>query len=324
VRGPARTDAERRAALGRLAGEAELASAGGGALGGSARRLARALGRFLAGPGSDSVSPRALVSLEHDLVGSLPAQIGDLQGLVAPAPVTLHDLPRELARQMLAPDGRARIEVLPREDVGDSRALERFVREVRTLAPDAGGLAVYTIEWGRVTWKAMLLALIGGVGCMLLFLVLLWRSLWDSLLAFFPLVLAAVLTCAALVVLAEPFNFANVIVLPMLIGMSVDSGVHLVHRHRTSPEEEDVLATSTARAVFYSALTTMLSFGSLAFAPHRGIAAIGRLLTVGVGLVLVCYVVVLPAVLEWDDRRRRSLRRAAGGGRSGPGSRGRS
>jgi predicted RND superfamily exporter protein len=106
-------------------------------------------------------------------------------------------------------------------------------------------------------------------------------------------------------VLGEPFNFANVIVLPMLIGMSVDSGVHLVHRHRSEPEEEDVLATSTARAVLFSTLTTMLAFGSLAFAPHRGIAAIGRLLTIGVALVLLCYVVVLPAVLEWDDRRRR-------------------
>ena len=103
------------------------------------------------------------------------------------------------------------------------------------------------------------------------------------------------------------YAVANVIVLPMLIGMSIDSGVHLVHRHRTD-EEEDVLGTSTARAVFYAALTTMLSFGSLAFAPHRGIASIGELLTIGVGLVLIAYVVVLPAVLEWDDRRRRRKR----------------
>jgi hypothetical protein len=150
----------------------------------------------------------------------------------------------------------------------------------------------------------MLWALVVGVGAMAVFLVVLWWSVWDMLLAFFPLALAGVLTCASLVLLGVPFNFANVIVLPMLIGMSVDSGVHLVHRHRTN-ETKDVLTTSTARAVFYAALTTMLSFGSLGLAPHRGIASIGQLLTIGVGLVLVCYVVVLPAVLEWDDRRRR-------------------
>jgi predicted RND superfamily exporter protein len=112
------------------------------------------------------------------------------------------------------------------------------------------------------------------------------------------------LTCAALVVFGEAFNFANVIVLPMLIGMSIDSGVHLVHRHRMN-DKEPVLGTSTGRAVFYSALTTFLAFGSLGFAPHRGMAAIGQLLAIGVALVLACYVVVLPAVLEWDDRRRR-------------------
>jgi len=161
------------------------------------------------------------------------------------------------------------------------------------------------VEWGRVTWGAMLRALLGGVVCMMVVLILLWRTVWDPLLAFFPLALMAVTTCATLVVTGQPFNFANVIVLPMLLGMGIDNGVHLVHRHRTNPDEEDVLSTSTARAVFYSSLTTILSFGSLAFAPHRGIAAIGKLLTIGVFLTLVSYVVVLPAVLEWDDRRRR-------------------
>ncbi len=91
----------------------------------------------------------------------------------------------------------------------------------------------------------------------------------------------------------------------MLLGMGIDNGVHLVHRHRTDTSGVEVLFTSTARAVFYASVTTILSFGSLALASHRAIAAIGRLLTLGVFLTLVCYVIVLPAVLEWDDRRRR-------------------
>ena len=82
----------------------------------------------------------------------------------------------------------------------------------------------------------------------------------------------------------------------------IDNGVHLVHRHRTDTSAVEVLSTSTARAVFYASVTTILSFGSLGLASHRAIAAIGRLLTLGVLLTLVCYVIVLPAVLEWDDR----------------------
>ena len=90
----------------------------------------------------------------------------------------------------------------------------------------------------------------------------------------------------------------------LLIGMGVDNGVHLVHRHRTHEEEVDVLGTSTARAVFYAAVTTVMAFGSLGFASHKGMSATGQLLTIGVALTLICYVVVLPAVLEWDDRHR--------------------
>jgi len=295
---PSRTDAERRAALARLLEETARVS-GGTPLAASATHLRTALEGLLARAGANT-----LTTLEGSLVGSLPDLVRDLARLVHPARVRLEDLPPVLLRQMLASDGSARVQVLPKADISDGRALERFVAAVRTVNPDAAGLAVYVVEWCRVSWQSMIWALIVGVAAMAIFLVLLWRSVWDMLLAFFPLALATALTCASLVVMGEPFNFANVIVLPMLIGMSVDSGVHLVHRHRTNVHE-DVLETSTARAVFYAALTTMLSFGSLAIAPHRGIASIGRLLTIGVGLVLVCYVVVLPAVLEWDDRQRR-------------------
>lgn len=295
---PPRSAAERRAAVATL--RTELGQMTSGPLAAPAQALDGALGRLLA-----TADDAQLAALERSFVGSLPDQVRDLQRLVSPERVRLEDLPATLTRQMLAADGRARVQVLPREDISDGRALERFVATVRSVVPDAAGLAVYVVAWCQVAWRAMLGALLGGVACMALFLVVLWRSVWDMLLAFFPLALAAVLTCASLVVLDQPFNFANVIVLPMLIGMSVDSGVHLLHRHRTN-EQEDVLGTSTARAVFYSALTTMLSFGSLGFAPHRGIATIGQLLTIGVGLVLICYVVVLPAVLEWDDRRRRA------------------
>ena len=161
-----------------------------------------------------------------------------------------------------------------------------------------------------MTSGAMQQAMAIGFVATLLFLFLLWRNLWDTLLAFFPLLLAGLVTCAVDGARsAGRFNFANVIVLPMLLGMGIDNGVHLVHRHRTHPDEADVLATSTARAVWFSAITTILSFGSLVFASHRGMASLGQMLTLGVAATLVCYVVVLPAVLEWDDRR---IRRQAG------------
>ncbi|HYB98883.1 MAG TPA: MMPL family transporter [Candidatus Limnocylindrales bacterium] len=297
---------EQRQALQKLAEEAERTSreAKDAALAGAAQRLHQTLTRFLTTLEAEASPAAALAGLHANLVGSLPEQLRDLRLLLKPQRVVVEDLPANLASELVAPSGQARIQVFARDDLSDSAALERFVDRVREVAPQATGSAVWQVEWGRATWHAMVLALSIGIVLMIAFLVVLWRSVWDTILAFFPLALAMLLTCASLVVLGHPFNFGNVIVLPMLVGMGVDNGIHLVHRHRTRPDEIDVLASSTARAVFFSALTTILTFGSLGFSSHRGSASIGQLLALGVFWTLVCYVVVLPAVLEWDDRRR--------------------
>ena len=296
--------ASEQQALAALGEEAARVAAGAGPVAPAAGRLHRALARFTESLRSEPSSRAALDRLAASIVGSLPEQLRELRPLLTPERVTLETLPRDLTTQMVAPDGRARLQVYPREDLSESAALERFVDDVREVAPTAAGSAVWMVEWGRVTWRAMTRALTIGMVCMVAFLLLLWRNVWDTVLAFFPLALAALVTCACLALLGQPFNFTNVIVLPMLVGMGVDNGVHLVHRHRTAPDEIDVLGSSTARAVFFAAMTTILSFGSLGFASHRGLAAFGQMLTLGVFLTLVCYVVVLPAVLEWDDRRR--------------------
>jgi hypothetical protein len=100
-------------------------------------------------------------------------------------------------------------------------------------------------------------------------------------------------------VLADiPFNFADVIVLPLMLGIGVDSGIHLVHRARVASDGgTQLLGTSTARAVAYSALTTIASFGSLGFATHLGLATLGQLLTLGVSFTIICNLIVLPALI---------------------------
>lgn len=253
-----------------------------------------------------------LARLQANVVGSLREQLDDLLIALEPDFVTLETLPPELTEIMIGRDGRARVQAYPKQDLelANPVELERYVDSVMAVSGEGTGPAVNIIEWGRVTSDAMKQAMTIGFLATALFLFVLWRNIWDTALAFFPLLLAGLLTVATMVLAGWRFDFANVIVLPMLLGMGIDNGVHLVHRHRTNPEEEDVLSSSTARAVFFSALTTVLAFGSLAFAPHRGMASLGRMLTLGVALTLLSYVVVLPAVLVWDDERRK--RRAGG------------
>jgi len=104
---------------------------------------------------------------------------------------------------------------------------------------------------------------------------------------------------AVTVLLGTSFHYANVITLPLLLGISVDNGVHIVHRARHAlPSSRDLLASSTGRAVVFSALTTVVSFGNLAFSPHVGTASMGLLLTIGMICSLFCTLLLLPILLH--------------------------
>ena len=114
-----------------------------------------------------------------------------------------------------------------------------------------------------------------------------------------PLALAGAVTGASMVLIGLPLNFFNVVVVPLLLGAGVDSGIHLVEQsRRRKPEEVEVLGTTTARAVLFSALTTITSFGTLGFSSHVGLSGLGTLLTVGMSLTVISNLIVLPALLE--------------------------
>jgi predicted RND superfamily exporter protein len=127
---------------------------------------------------------------------------------------------------------------------------------------------------------------------------ILWRHLGDVLLVLTPLFLTAVLTGAIMVMIDVPLNFFNAVVIPLVMGAGVDSGIHLVEQSRGAMRDENLLSTTTARAVLFSALTTITSFGTLAFSSHVEISGLGILLTVGMTLTTLGNLIVLPALLE--------------------------
>ncbi|HNS59346.1 MAG TPA: MMPL family transporter, partial [Nitrosomonas europaea] len=107
------------------------------------------------------------------------------------------------------------------------------------------------------------------------------------------------------VLLDIPFNFANIIALPLLLGLGIDSSLHMVHRSMDNRVENEILIhTSTARAIFYSALTALVDFASLMFSSHKGTASMGALLTVGLAFTLICTLIILPSLLRNPNRQR--------------------
>ncbi|MBI1393006.1 MAG: MMPL family transporter [Alphaproteobacteria bacterium] len=218
--------------------------------------------------------------------------------------ITATDLPQSLTERYVASDGQWRVDLLPSKDVRDHAALERFVDAVESAFPDAAGGAVQAEAAGEVIAKAMIEAT--GIALIAVTLILwtLMRRFDNVLLVLFPIALAAILTIGTSVLLDLPFNYANVIVLPLLLGIGVDSGIHLVLRERHMSHGADVFQTSTPSAVFFSATTTVASFGSLMLSAHRGTASMGQLLSIAIAFTLVCTLIVLPAAMRLRRGRK--------------------
>jgi hopanoid biosynthesis associated RND transporter like protein HpnN len=285
--------------LGRLQGSGEPSG-----LVESAMQLGSVLDRFLQRLGESPNPTREIEALQNSMLGTLPEQLRILDAALSAGHVTLEKLPDAILERMITADGRVRIQIFPRDDLNDHAALAAFVDGVKAVTPEVAGSASEILESGRSVVRALTQAMLSAFVAITLFLLILWRRIDDTALVLIPLLLASALTVAAAVLADIPFNFADVIVLPLLLGIGVDSGIHLVHRARVDAEvESNLLATSTARAVAYSALTTIASFGSLGLATHLGLATLGRLLTLGVGFTIVCNLIVLPALIGLRPRR---------------------
>jgi len=240
-----------------------------------------------------------LRGLNRSLLSSLPEQLRLLQVSLEADRITWDNLPKDLARRWVTRDGRYRIEIFPRENLLDSAALRRFVIAVHSVVPNAIGLPVIDLEAGDAVVRAFQQASLLSLFAITILLLILMRPRSDTILVLLPLLLAGAFTGAASVLFDVPFNFANIIALPLLLGVGVDNGIHMVHRAHIMPFlDGQILRTSTARAVVYSALTTIFSFGSLILSTHRGIRSMGQLLTIGIVFILICTLIVLPALLR--------------------------
>ncbi len=242
---------------------------------------------------------KLLHAVEEDWLAMLPLALQSLRKATQAEPFDMNDLPQPLRERWYSQAGEYRLAVYPAEDLNDNDALRRFVRSVQQVAPQAIGVPVISLEAGEAVVQAFIhafsLALIGVVVILLVLL----RSIRYTLLVLLPLLLSSLFTAALTVVLDVPFNFANIIALPLLLGLGIDSSLHMVYRSLNNEMVSEVLIhTSTARAIFYSALTALVDFASLMLSSHQGTASMGVLLTVGLALTLICTLVILPVLLR--------------------------
>lgn len=258
-------------------------------------------------PAAPDGGAQTLIRLEQALLASLPGRLQALQASLQARPIALESLPEPLKRRWLSADGRYRLEIYPKADMQDNQALRAFVQALQSVSERVIGSPVINLEASDAVATAFGQAFLGAFVVITLMLLLLFRRKRDAPLALLPLLAAAILTGGASVLAGIPLNFANVIALPLLLGMGMDSAIHIIHRHRADlPAGRPLLATSAARGVLVSGLTTMGGIGNLALSPHDGTASLGALLTIGIGATMVCALLLLPALLTLLEKHDRA------------------
>ncbi len=254
--------------------------------------------------GGDAARAATLRRLDESLTAGLPRELARLAEALRAERFDRDDLPSALAERWLARGGRELVEIAPAEDVSDNAAARHFIAAVHAVVPTATGLPFVYQEASATLVAAFERALLYAFMLVAAIIWLVLRDWRDTLLVLVPIALASVLTAALTVAVGMPFNYANIIALPLLVGIGVDNGIHVVHRLRSEGIAR-LYETSTMRAVLASALTTIASFGNLAFSSHAGTSSMGILLALGLGASMTATLVVLPAWLELRSPGRR-------------------
>ena len=228
-------------------------------------------------------------------VQPLRIALGDLRTLLTAREVTRANLPPDLVREWVTPDGRARIDVAPSGDSSNNEVLQKFARAVQAVAPEATEGPISILEARREVVIAFIEA---GAWALLSIGILLWitlRRFGDVLLTLVPLLLACVVTLEICVLIDLPLNFANIIALPLLLGVGVAFKIYYIMAWREG--QSNLLQSVLTRAVTFSACTTATAFGSLWFSSHPGTSSMGKLLAISLLTTMAAAALFQPVLM---------------------------
>ncbi|HXE24483.1 MAG TPA: MMPL family transporter [Roseiarcus sp.] len=293
---PAPAPAETLAAIVKTAGE--LAAAAPDSLKSPAAAEARRLAGELMGLAKAPPSVRE--EAERTLVEPLLTTLRQVRELLKAGQVTIDTLPPSLKSDWVAADGEVRVEAAPSGDSADNAVLHRFVDAVRGVAPGASGAPVFVVEAAKTIVRAFLQAAVWSLLSIALILFVALRRLRDVALTLVPLLVAIIVTLEICVAIGLKLNFANIIALPLLLGVGVAFKIYYIMAWRAG--EHNFLQSSLTRAVFFSACTTATAFGSLWFSHHPGTSSMGKLMALSLVTTLSAAVLFQPALLATQGK----------------------
>jgi predicted RND superfamily exporter protein len=252
---------------------------------------------------SERETYQRLSSFQQQAAADLVGQLQALKSVSHPTPPALTDLPPALVTRFVGQQGRHLLKIYGKGDIWDMAGLAQFVAQVKSVDPGATGQPLQTFYASRQMQRSYLSAALYALVAVTILLMLDFRDLGMALLALLPVALGTLQLFGLMGLLGVTLNPANMIVLPLILGIGVDYGVHIVHDYRQQRGRYEPNASLTT-AMVITALTTTVGFGALMIASHRGLASLGRVMTLGVTFCLLSSLLTLPAVLSWLSRFR--------------------
>jgi hypothetical protein len=255
----------------------------------AAKRLSGLLSRLAA------ADPSLRKKFETAIVEPLRIALDELREALKAQPVTTNNIPADLARLWVNPDGRARLQVLPKGDPDDTAVIRGFVTAVLAVEPNATGPAVMLFEAGNTIVQSFIEAAIFAILAIAALLWIALRRIVDVLLTLVPLLLAATVTLELCSAFNIPLNFANIIALPVLLGVGVAFKIYYIMAWRNG--QTALVQSTLTRAVMFSAMTTATGFGSLWLSNDPGTSSMGRLMALALICTMAAAVFFQPALM---------------------------
>ena len=225
--------------------------------------------------------------------------------------LAVSDLPRTIRKRFVGTSGKYLVQVYPKKDVWQREHQQQFVSELRSVEPNVTGTPVQLYEYTTLLKTSYQQA---AGWALLAIAILVWlhfRSVACVLLSLLPVSIGALWMVGIMGLFEVPFNPANIMTLPLIIGIGVTNGIHILNRF-AEEAKPSLLARSTGKAVLVSGLTTIAGFGSLIVAQHRGISSLGFVMAIGTATCMMAGVTVLPAILNLLNERGWAIKRPSG------------
>jgi hypothetical protein len=245
-----------------------------------------------------------LREFQGGMFSELPDKLRMLKGSLEAAPVGEADVPQELKQRFVGTSGKLLLQVAPKVEIFEREPLEAFVKQVKSVVPKATGEPVMVYESLTVLRDSYLKAFGYAFIGIAAILMINFKSLRFALIGSLPLAAGLLLMVGGMWLAGVSFNSANIIVLPLILGVGIDSAIYIINRYRQGDETPARVAMSSAGiGVFLNALTILFSFGALMVAHHQGVFSIGAVMSLGMVASVAVFMVFLPALLEiWGKR----------------------